>query len=331
MLDATVPVDLLSSSGDAPAPAAAAAALQRGSLSFALAARFLGDPARSGVTALYWWCRHCDDVVDGQELGHGRAPVSESLAGGGADGTSVDRLWDATRSAALGHLDDRGVFAGIGWVLRRFQIPLAYPHELLLGMRMDVDGMAPEGLSDLRLYCFRVAGVVGLMYAHIAGVSDAKALEHAVDLGIAMQLTNIARDVGDDARRGRVYLPRLWLREAGVDPEAVLDPARREALALVVGRLLDAAQACYRSGERGLVYLPWRAALAAAAASRIYAQIGRQVRAKGAAAWDERVVVSTGRKLWLLAGAVAAILMSLPRRLKQPWRRVPLSGIWRFT
>jgi phytoene synthase len=288
--------------------------MAKGSLSFSLASRLLGRREREAILMLYAWCRHCDDATDEP----------------GADKVAVVReLREKTAAALAGTPSEEPVFRGLTALARRVAIPTVYFDELLLGMEMDATRSRYETLSELELYCYRVAGVVGLMYCHIVGVSNEAALSHAAALGTAMQLTNIARDVRDDAALGRIYLPLSWLREAGLDEADFLDPSRREALAGVVARLLDAAALRYESGDAGLLYLPPAAACAAAAARHVYAEIGALVRMRGQAAWDRRAIVPGRRKLLLAARGVVAILRSAPRRLWQPWRPVELTHIWR--
>jgi phytoene synthase len=166
------------------------------------------------------------------------------------------------------------------------------------------------------LYGYRVAGTVGLMMARVIGATDEAAHKHAVDLGIAMQLTNIARDVLDDARVGRVYLPLSWLAEAGVPAQDIAEPRHRPALAGLVLRLVREAAVYYASGDQGLRYLPFRSACAVAAAREVYAAIGTKVLGRGAAAWDQRTVVSKARKLWLTGRGFVRVLaqrLSTPR------------------
>jgi phytoene synthase len=161
--------------------------------------------------------------------------------------------------------------------------------------------------------------VVGVMMAYVMGVREPAALQRAADLGIAFQLTNIARDVLDDARLGRCYLPAAWLAEAGITAGGHAEPAERERLAAVVARLLDQADRYYASAAEGLQALPFRSAWAVATALGVYREIGELVRARGAHAWDERAVVGGGRKVWLaLAGGVRALVAVTIDR----WHRV---------
>jgi phytoene synthase len=163
------------------------------------------------------------------------------------------------------------------------------------------------------------------------GVSDLKALRHAADLGIAMQLTNIARDVIEDAALGRIYLPLSWLAEAGVAPDELRAPDRRAKLFPVVSRLLVEAGRYYRSGEAGLRYLDFRSACAIAAAGFIYAEIGRQILKKGPRALEQRSVISKPKKLFLAGRAFVLMLGSLPERWRQPWSPVPIRTVWTYS
>jgi phytoene synthase len=169
-----------------------------------------------------------------------------------------------------------------------------------------------------------VAGVVGLMMAAIMGARDEAVLDRACDLGLAFQLTNIARDIVEDARIGRCYLPSAWLRDAGIAaPDVALD-RHREALARVAARLVDHAEPYYDSALDGIAALPLRSAWAIATARRVYRQIGIEVRRRGARAWDARAGTSRATKLRLLAlGGVDA----LASRFRKPKSRP--AGLWR--
>jgi phytoene synthase len=290
-----------------------------GSKSFAFAARLFAAPERDATVLLYAWCRHCDDQID--EAG------SATLAA-----ARLDELRARTREAyhrEAVELAGNPAFVALSWVAAEYAIPAHYPLELLEGMAMDVAGTRYETIRDLDLYCYRVAGVVGAMMTHIMGVSDEAALGPAVELGKAFQLTNIARDVLADAALGRVYLPLVWLREAGVDPEEIAAPAHRAAVAGVAGRLLAEAERRYAAARTGLPSLSFRSACAIAAALEIYRDIGTTVELRGAHAWDERVLVPGWRKAELAARGVAAVVADLPRRLRAPFTRVPIAGVVR--
>ncbi len=264
-----------------------------GSKSFHAAAFLLPRRVRAPAIALYAFCRVADDAID---LGSDR----------GATGTL----------AALAHLRERlaAIYAGqpqafavdraFADVVSRFALPRALPEALLEGFAWDAEARHYETLADLVSYAARVAGAVGVMLALIMGVGTAAAIARAIDLGIAMQLSNIARDVGEDARAGRLYLPRQWLREQGIDPEAWLaQPAFTPALGAVIARLLAAADGFYARAEPGIADLPFACRPGIRAAKALYAEIGHALARNGGNPIAGRAVVSLRRKLWLLAGS----------------------------
>jgi phytoene synthase len=197
-----------------------------------------------------------------------------------------------------------------------------YPLDLLAGFRMDVEGRPCRTLHDTLLYAYHVAGVVGIMMAQVMGVRDAPTLRRACDLGLALQLTNIARDVIEDARGGRVYLPGEWLGAAAEDPRAVADPANRAVVYAATRRLLAEAEPYYASARWGLKALGFRSAWAIAAARGVYRQIGHQVARRGPAGMDGRAYVGSASKLARVveAGLVAARAAALDTRRPEPDR-----------
>ncbi len=292
-------------------------AIRKGSKSFAAAAQLFDADTRNNVYMLYAWCRYCDDLIDGQEMGFGNEQISTAEA--------RDRLADLRRltSAALaGENVEHPAFMGLQRVAQRYQIPNKYPLELIDGFAMDVEGRSYSTLEDTLLYCYHVAGVVGVMMAYVMGVREPQVLGRAADLGIAFQLTNISRDVMDDARNGRVYLPGHWLADAGVESDRLADPVHRSAVFAVVERLLSVADRYYASAGEGVRALGFRAGWAVSTASGVYGDIGSVVRERGAAAWDERAYVSGGRKLlWAARGGMRALgAVSLDRRREAPPR-----------
>jgi phytoene synthase len=186
---------------------------------------------------------------------------------------------------------------------------------------MDASDAKYETLDDTLLYCYYVAGVVGIMMAYVMGTREPTALQRATDLGIAFQLTNISRDVKEDAQVGRVYLPGDWLRAAGIDGD-LLEARQSAALAGVVKRLLFEADRYYASANEGLRSLGFRSAWAVASARGVYRAIGEIVRDRGERAWQERVVVRKRRKLLGLAnGMLDAAKASIVERYTEPTPR----------
>lgn len=276
-------------------------AIQAGSKSFRAASRLFDRITRERAWLLYAWCRHCDDVCDGQVSGFGR--------GKGGD---VAMLRIKTHRAASGAEVDELPFQALGQLLRERPIPGRFLDDHLKGFELDRHGWQPADEAELIRYCYHVAGAVGCMMAIVMGVSadDEETLGRAADLGIAFQLSNIARDIREDHEAGRCYLPADWLAEHDVEPEALFGPANAEALSRLVRRLVDRVEDYEASARLGVGRLPFRSRLAVLSALRIYGAIGRRVAELGRAAWDERVAIGKARKLAFvvpsLAEAIAA-------------------------
>lgn len=297
--------------------AAASDTIRRGSKSFAIAARLFDRPTREAAILLYAWCRHCDDVVDGQTLGHQARPEKESAA-------RLASLETETRSVLAGEPSSDPAFSGLRTVLDRHEIPERYPLQHLDGFRMDVEGRSYETFEDTLDYAYHVAGVVGVMMGHIMGVRDPAVLDRASDLGIAFQLTNITRDIVEDAAANRVYLPSKWLAEAGIFRDEIVRPEHRHRLAKLAARLVEAAEPYYASAEAGIAALPPRSAWAITTAHRVYRQIGVDIVAKGARAWDSRVSTSPFSKIaHVAAGGLSVAIGRSPSPAE-----VPRSGLY---
>ncbi len=281
-------------------------AIQQGSSSFAAAAALFGKETRADAEMLYAWCRYCDDVIDGQAMGHGASPVDPA-----ALQATLDDLYAKTRAALAGETMSDPVFAAFQKVALRRGIPETFAIQLIDGFAMDVSGRRYEAIEDTLDYCWHVAGVVGAMMALVMGVKpgDLATLRRAQDLGLAFQLTNICRDIVEDAGVGRIYLPGAWLREAGVPEAEIADPKHRPGILAVARRLLAVSEPYYASAISGLPALGFRSAWAVAAARGVYRAIGFEVLKRGEHAWDERVSTSTATKAWLaLGGGVKALV-----------------------
>lgn len=296
-----------------------------GSKSFAAAARLFDPDTRRSALMLYAWCRHCDDVIDGQALGFGTAPLDATPAE-----QRLAALKAQTERAYQGEAMASPAFAAFQEVALAHDIPPSQAFDHLEGFAMDVRDVRYERLDDTLHYCYHVAGVVGLMMARVMGVRDEKVLDRACDLGLAFQLTNIARDLVEDAQAGRCYLPAEWLREENITAEraysALLDPSERERVARLAARLLATAEPYYASAREGLGALPLRSAWAIASALKVYRQIGVKVRAKGARAWDGRQGTGKLEKMSLVASAGISALASrrpreAPARDPSLWQR----------
>lgn len=250
------------------------AILNRHARSFSIASRFLPADVREDVAKLYAWCRICDDAVDNTtDMDSARDELARLRSDIVDRSTNRERSHDASKWI-LELIDRRGVSP-------------QHALDLLEGMRMDLDGDRIASESDLLCYAYHVAGVVGLMMSRVMGVHAAEAARPAKDLGIAMQLTNIARDVREDAARGRSYLPGID------DPVAV----GAEATGREVRRILKMAEKYYASGRSGIHHLPRRCRPAIAIAADLYREIGREIVRRDYRVLDGRVVTPRWRMM----------------------------------
>lgn len=266
-----------------------------GSKSFFAASRVLPGRVREPATALYAFCRVADDAIDQSD-------------------TPLLALRDLSQ-----RLDD--IYAGrpqppvcdhaLAHVVHTYQLPRVLPDALLEGFAWDAEGRRYETIDQLHDYGARVAGTVGAMMAVVMEARDRPTLARACELGLAMQLTNIARDVGEDARNGRLYLPRQWMREAGLDPDAWLAAPRFDAaLGGVIERLLAEADRLYQRAECGVASLPRDCRLGIQAARLVYGEIGQRLRQSGLDSVHRRAVVGRSRKLALIARASVATVFA---------------------
>ncbi len=269
------------------------------SKTFYLASRLLPSDARADATLLYSFCRSLDDAVDEADSPLQAAAnikrIRAELAGQGTSAMVADTL-------AL---------------VQRRGLSMQAIDELVEGVASDTGEVRFQTDEELIRYCYRVAGTVGLLMSPILGVTSRDAYPHAVDLGIAMQLTNICRDVAEDAKMGRVYLPAERLKRVGISHAQVLDGSYdKAAMSEVIRQVLDLAEQYYASGEDGYRYIPAGARRAVAAAARMYREIGHVIRRRG---WTvtTRAVVSRRRKaaqLLLAAGVIEIGRFRTPRK-----------------
>jgi 15-cis-phytoene synthase len=276
------------------------AAIRTGSLSFHAASRLLPTAVRDPALALYAFCRLADDAVDE-----------------GDDKTgAVLRLRDRLDLVYRGTPIDAAADRAFARVIEEFDMPRALPDALLEGMAWDAVGRRYDDLSGVMSYAARVAAAVGAMMCVLMRVREADALARACDLGLAMQLTNIARDVGEDARAGRVYLPLDWLEEEGVPLGRLLGaPTPEPGVRRCVRRLLAQADRLYQRSEAGVAALPIGCRPGIFAARLIYDGIGGAVRRSGWDSVNARARTSKTQKIgWLgLAVARSAVVSVMPR------------------
>ena len=282
----------------------------KGSKSFAAASRLFDRTTRERVWLLYAWCRRCDDLIDGQDLG-----------GALGDQTAVTLRLEQVRAmttlALKGHDAGDPAFDCLGLVAAETGLTQAMADAVIGGFALDAREWHPRSERDLMRYCWHVAGAVGVMMAVVMGVDpdDEATLERACDLGLAFQLANIARDLSEDHAAQRCYLPSEWLAEADIPPGEELRPRYRNALAGLAQRLCHLAAAHEASARIGAQRLKLRQRWAILSAAGIYGDIARLVEARGTSAWDSRTVVSNGRKLWWIVRAL--IQTTLPVTAQQ--------------
>jgi phytoene synthase len=259
--------------------------MRGGSKSFFAAAKLLPQRVRAASVALYAFCRVADDLIDeGESTDTALQELKQRL----------DAIYSGQPQ---GFLEDHA----LAMVAQQYQLPRAMLEALIEGFEWDAQGRIYETIEDVHQYGARVAGSVGAMMCWIMGPRHSSALARACELGVAMQLTNIARDVGEDARNGRLYLPQAWMREAGIDPQSWLAaPEFSNALQSVIARVLQEAENLYLKANAGIAELPRDCRAAILAARLIYAEIGNQLRREGFDSVNHRTVVGTARKLALL-------------------------------
>lgn len=260
---------------------------------FAWAFATLPRDARRSIRVFYAFSRVLDDAVDaggpeGSRIDARRARLDALRA-------ELDRAWAGAATEP--------VFVALADVARRFGIDRALCDELVVGVAMDLDTRRYATFADTRRYCYRVASVVGLVCLRLFGCHDPAAEAPAVDLGLAMQLTNICRDVGEDLARDRIYLPQDELERFGVREAAlrggVVDDAFRACLAFQVAR----AREHFARGRALLPLLPRRARACPAALAGGYEALLRRIEARGYDVLHGRVALSRVAKLRVVVGA----------------------------
>ena len=259
--------------------------------SFYLASRLLPPARQRGVISTYAYCRVADDIVD-RSSGEGPAATAEALA-----------RWARQLTAP-----DEPVSVAFAHTRERYAIPMQPVSDLLAGVQMDLTVTRYANWEELRKYCYHVAGTVGLMVAPILGCRDSNALRHAAELGIAMQLTNILRDVAEDAQMGRIYLPLDEMAAFGCDPDAILAGQPGGRFRELMAFQIDRARSLYASALRGVYALSPSGRFTTLAATKLYSGILREIEALDYDVYRMRAHVPASRKLRSMAGASSDFL-----------------------
>ncbi len=284
-----------------PAKDQALAVLKSHGRSFYFASHLLAPEYRARAARLYAFCRYVDDVAD--------EAIVPDLA--------IKELDCIKHSIQSGRSDNPCVSDMIA-LMQELAMPQAPVLSLIDGIQSDLTMQQIQDEADLLRYAYQVAGTVGLMMCELLDVQHKQAWPFAIDLGIAMQLTNIARDVGQDAALGRIYLPATWL--GSMAAKEILSPSAQQALSLQSStkRLLALAQEYYQSGLSGVVYLPPAARYGIIVAAHVYSEIGQTITHSDYRSWDRRAVVSQPRKVVCAASALIRYAVSPSLRQTNP-------------
>ncbi len=262
------------------------AAIKNGSKSFRIASLVLDKKSRNGAYLLYRWCRYCDDIIDKAQ--------SQNEAE-----SALEFLYQNTKIALFENtkLESTSPFYGLRQIANDYNIPHENFLKLLAGFKMDISKYPVRSKQDLDIYCFHVAGIVGLLMCPILDVKDESALKYADSLGRAMQLTNISRDVIEDFNMQRIYIPQDWLDEYSITKVSFLNSDIHDKLFKNVLKLLEWSDQYYIEGRKGIKYLPFRAGLSICIASFLYQGIGNKIRKIGIESFKKRTYLTGFEKI----------------------------------
>ena len=276
----------------------AAIATAEGSKSFYFATRFFPQHLASAAHAVYWFCRYTDDLVD--ECRNQQQARNDLNA------------WETSLRSCIRTgpgSSQHPVLQVFLDTANTYQIPLEYAFELIEGMRMDVNQTRYQSFDQLRVFCYRVASVVGLMMSSVIGFENPAdrevAIPHAIDLGIAMQLTNILRDIDEDLERGRIYLPLDEMEHFGYSIAALQSRTRNQAFADLMHFQAKRAQSFYDKGNSGILMLHANGRFAVEIASNVYHEILGRLQASSFDVFGHRTIVPARLKYWITAKSLA--------------------------
>ena len=263
--------------------------IKEGSHSFYAASKLLPKYVRDPAIVLYAFCRIADDVVDQESKL--KNPIQDLR-------NRLDLVYDAKpRNCST----DRAFAA----LVKSYDLPKELPLALIEGLKWDQDGRRFKNLSELYSYCARVASSVGVMMCILMNVRDGDALARACDLGIAMQLTNIARDIGEDARNNRIYIPTDWMKRNGIAVDAFLkNPENFPEVSILVKQLLNKADYFYKRAGAGYFSLPKECRPGIFSAGKIYSKIGKHIAASNYDSISRRAYTTTFEKFLMLISSI---------------------------
>jgi phytoene synthase len=253
--------------------------------SFYFSFMFLPKDKRRAITALYAFCREVDDVVD---------ECTDELVA-----RTKLNWWREQLALIYSGKPQHPVAQALVPIVKRYNMPQEHLLEIIDGMEMDLNQPRYPDFKSLQLYCYRVASVVGLLAAEIFGYTDRRTLKYAHDLGIAFQLTNIIRDVGEDARRNRIYLPMDELQQFGVTAADILNSKETESFRKLMTFQIERAQRYYRQALENLPTVDRKSQRTGLIMAAIYQATLNEVMASGCHVLKERVSLSPIFKLWL--------------------------------
>lgn len=277
------------------------------SKSFYISARMLPRERRWATYALYGFCRYADNLIDNPR----QRSAAELLA-------EADFIANELRIAYRTGESEHPVIHPFIVVAKRYGIPIEYPLDLLKGVKMDIQRTRYRTFEDLYVFCYRVAGVVGLMMTHVLGYKDRAAFQYAEKLGVAMQLTNILRDVKEDKNMGRIYLPQEELRRFGVAEQDIIHERMTDNLRELMQFQVERAHHYYEEANQGIPMLYRKSQFAIYSASKIYRGILRKIEARDYNPFLGRVFVSQMKKIGILSREILRTRFNpLPERLPQ--------------
>jgi len=265
---------------------------------FYMATRFLPNHKQRGIFAIYSLCRYIDDLVDEAEDLVEQEKLSRQ---------DIRRRLDSWKQKLQDTYDgrdhDNAILIAFSDVLKRHHIPIEMPFELMEGVCMDLFKNRYETFDELYDYSFKVASIVGLMTSQVFGYESREALGYAVDLGIAMQLTNILRDVGEDLRRDRIYLPKEDLDRFGVTEQDLFDYSLNKQVTDLLRFEINRTRRYYNRSDKGIQLLSADSRLPVYLARQNYSRILDKIEANDYNVFDHRAYLNATEKLFILPQA----------------------------